>query len=967
VTLFEQGLADPRGCEYREVRLTVGKISLFNQTGETATMTTHAWVLPAESGERQRYAVCWSGLVCPVESVGDKADLAADVRTSIRHAKGDDRDEMFVGWPAGAVGRSIWYRNLTRFSACLLLRAGEGELASRLWEADSPGKREEEPADPYPDLAAIWMRNYLDVAFDAHRHGEDARALHAFRRLVGLAKKVEDAAKARGFEPGLEGGRLLESFNLLPALLADQERRAWEKRREQFVCLGPGRIADQKKRIAALVTRLDEVTGGPSSGTDLIVRALVREGEAAVAPLLDCLEKDDRLTRQISDPLNPYWVEPVHEAAFSALYEILRRQGVPVPETDRERPDWRKVLADATRTCLRQAPGVPPAGRWLRVLADGGAGEARWREAAEALFKADEPNGGVAITWDVRSDRAITRLALPPKRPAEQFRGRKNPSVTELLCKRIEQSRAQDTVLDLAGRLAAWDPAAARPVLAGLTGRVREKPDPRGYRQLISARLKIGDKRALDDYADWLRTTPLSVMELDGFGETFRPMWENPDHPGMAAAAEALFGEDGTWVPFWPLSGVGKPSLHVVLGALVRPPLLRIEPFRRAVQAGLREKSRAGFAKVGDRGDMLVDWGGRGYHVSVFPVRIDPGASREELKSDFRVCDFIAWLVADHIDAAPRCELYWPEARRQAAVEACARFLDLYAGRLADTEGGIAFPVRDRPAGQEEVRKGLAIFSLAGEGESRVVRLPSLPLEARWTTLKDFPFKSFDVPRSDFVFAPRTGFLQEGRVWQAEEVFKGGKWCRYYGFTGCHRIARVPAEEIEFPARGDGWIKLAGGLDGRLLVPPLPVDPDEDGDPRFASDSPLRFTLSLRNYTGLDRRVTGVPPGMRLRLWQSPETVSRKGALEPSARREAEWTEVPAKPGYRFGGGAGQTLGPAAELIAGTIDLRDCFDLGKPGFYRLRLTHDGADADKEREASAEIRFSLAPETGKETR
>src|SRR5262245_37547524 len=50
--LFEQGLADPRGCEYRAVELTSGK-------------RTHGWVLPAKDGDKQRFAVCWNGLVCP--------------------------------------------------------------------------------------------------------------------------------------------------------------------------------------------------------------------------------------------------------------------------------------------------------------------------------------------------------------------------------------------------------------------------------------------------------------------------------------------------------------------------------------------------------------------------------------------------------------------------------------------------------------------------------------------------------------------------------------------------------------------------------------------------------------------------------------------------------------------------------------------------------------------------------------
>ena len=40
---------------------------------------------------------------------------------------------------------------------------------------------------------------------------------------------------------------------------------------------------------------------------------------------------------------------------------------------------------------------------------------------------------------------------------------------------------------------------------------------------------------------------------------------------------------------------------------------------------------------------------------------------------------------------------------------------------------------------------------------------------------------------------------QDGLVWQAEEVWKDGKWVRYYGFVGRHVVAKVPAAEVELP------------------------------------------------------------------------------------------------------------------------------------------------------------------------
>src|SRR5207248_61281 len=75
VTLFEQGLADPRGCDYRKVRVTVGSV----WGGKGGEVATSGWVLPTAAGAKARHAVLWSGLDCPLAGDVGPADLAADV------------------------------------------------------------------------------------------------------------------------------------------------------------------------------------------------------------------------------------------------------------------------------------------------------------------------------------------------------------------------------------------------------------------------------------------------------------------------------------------------------------------------------------------------------------------------------------------------------------------------------------------------------------------------------------------------------------------------------------------------------------------------------------------------------------------------------------------------------------------------------------------------------------------------
>jgi len=80
--LFDAGLADPRGGDYREVEifdhswftgpLVAGSRHLDNGT---KTVRTHAWLFPGE------FAVCWDGLVYRVRRKGTVVDLEKDVQT----------------------------------------------------------------------------------------------------------------------------------------------------------------------------------------------------------------------------------------------------------------------------------------------------------------------------------------------------------------------------------------------------------------------------------------------------------------------------------------------------------------------------------------------------------------------------------------------------------------------------------------------------------------------------------------------------------------------------------------------------------------------------------------------------------------------------------------------------------------------------------------------------------------------
>jgi hypothetical protein len=53
--LFEQGLADPRGCPYREITVVVGS---FEPPWSGTVVKTHGWVIPDVGKQTLHFAVC---------------------------------------------------------------------------------------------------------------------------------------------------------------------------------------------------------------------------------------------------------------------------------------------------------------------------------------------------------------------------------------------------------------------------------------------------------------------------------------------------------------------------------------------------------------------------------------------------------------------------------------------------------------------------------------------------------------------------------------------------------------------------------------------------------------------------------------------------------------------------------------------------------------------------------------------
>jgi len=1043
--LFAQGVADPRGCEYREV-----------EVGDGGIVTTHGFVLPGPSGEARRFAVGWDGVVYPALTVGAAADIDADVRSLAAGLKTKREEAIAKGMPRGGYGvgftglsRGVFFavgqkivgpasvETASALKVCLLLRLGRADLAEALFAGGTIWT----PATPRRDLtdyhlselmlAQEWANRVYNRAADAHGRGDDAVALDAARRVAAFTKAAGVRLAELGF-PRLEwrrvGGEPVPYFSNLEQLgdlLADQERRAQEPPRGPV----PGPEAPAAARVAALIRDLDQVGGSgmmmngiASPDGSKVVPALVREGDAAVAPLLAVLESDNRLNRTVSYPGSRHGgddrsISYVYVIAHSALTGLMKTRVIPgatgyVQHND---PAARKREAAAIRAFWEKNRGVPELELHYRTLADDQATPAQWLDAAEALVQpADVRGRGGSYTVPFRAGGKV-----PPPR-GEPLRERKDPGVTALIARRVESldpgaSRAVPTqgsgdvfrVRDanrLAGFLAAWDPKGALPTLKARVDRCAaivkasegQTSRPEGLEadiaRLTLLRLKGDDPRALDDYAGWVRTvTPSGFSGFFPVG-MFEPMWKNPDHPAVAAAAGALFGDPKSpWVPLFRPQERGWGGSSYKAG-LVTSPLLGVAPFRALVLAGLADRRASGSVDTDAAGKIAVRLDD-GMTTFPEPSQTDPLRPAPSTSMPLRLADLYCWTLQD-LGGAPACELYWPEAMRDEAIAACAAFLRHYgalfrpnpaAGSLADSipsfnghpTAVLTFDRLDHPATPEDVRAGRSVFRLDGAG-ARVWSLPAYPLKARWTALEipddDPGLRGID--RSKGRPRGQIEMLQGGNVWQAEEAPEGGGWRRYYGFVGRHALARVPAEEVEFPAEWNtGWLPLSAGLDARIVPPGGRDDGTRIITRAVPPGAPLPFEVWVRNRRGVavtvpteragDDGGESLRDGVTVHLFRE-----REGPGAPQGQVHARVEDViPARPARRrHAGGPSRSLDPAEAFPAVRADLKVLFTVDRPGRYRLEVAFDEwkTDGDEPGRVSAGFTLSGSPEAGQPT-
>jgi hypothetical protein len=821
--IISYGFANPRGCEYREVEVPCGSIS-----GGSHVHNAHAWVIPSNNvGDMQRFAVSWSGLVYPALAIGEAADVKADVAALLNKPLPEYRQN------ATPESQFVSHESFNELKVCTLLLLGEGDAAEKLWQILQSSKYAQPEADPYLRFAHEFAWANYDRAVTAHMRGDDVTSLLSAQAALRIRDNIEKDAPARGLPRPTDDRRkplfFVGFLANIDVLLADEHRRVKTKRPERVLDVGIDKFSDPNQRITALIRDLEEVSAQQMSqpgtvwpGDDRIVQALIKEGEAAIDPLIECFENDNRLTRSVGFHrdffTNRYFIA-VQDAAFDAICGILKVRTFGPATEHRYLSDWdatkRDTVAKEIRAYWSKVKGVDERERWYQTLAEDKATAQQLLEIAKKIVAPVPRPPGAPIP-----PRMVSAFGPPRPMAGEVLRDKTNPSVTELLQKRADEVAAQNHdsshrvysqqyACEITLALAKWELQAAVPEVRKRIEQCKvlwaddfhaehAKLLVRWFNRLCAAGIDARDDFTVEQYAQWLAQLSPAKLEFRDTTEAFYALCRAADNSKLSKAASLLFLTDSPWRPLH--EKVRGPDFTEYVGW----PLIGVPEFRQMVIEELRNSGEsAATLKLGSEDDSYkIEFAGTSFGRALSDAQ-DPAAQRS-VEHRLRVCDLYAWSCAK-LEGAPVFEPFWPPERRDEAIAALIRVLEQFGDCYRLLPNVPADRIRhpfmepefhlsrlDHAATAEDVKRGLAIFSLQdGRSEVRQVELPMFPQMARWKTLDKFPVRSRGQKG-----AP-SEYDRSGYIWQAEEILVDGKWQRYYGFVGNHIIAKVPAEEIE--------------------------------------------------------------------------------------------------------------------------------------------------------------------------
>ena len=418
-SLFTLSFPDPRGCPYH--------IFSLHDSTSAGFPPLCGFVLPA-AADAPRFAICWNGLLYPIERIEGEADLLADVEVMLREfPSADSHDKSAAREERGALLKNV----LSPTVLVLLLRLGEGGLAQRAWSVLLGEERAFFKSYPLSALTTEWLWFHFGRVLRWRYQGECQNALAGAKLLASLQKDI-----IKTYE--LEVSSFEAFLHQLPQLIEDLERRALHPRGAGFEQRLLSSLPEEpSQRVALLIDALDQVFAvkrrqpGSIHLTDSpIVQALIKCDTDAVGPLLDCLERDERLTLAVDffrDFMYARTLVPVADVAYAALANILEHNFLKnIPIEERNTKEGKRLLLQQIRDVFEQQKRSKEE-HWLSILQDDTA-MASWLEAAASLVRPVDVElrrggGGLFSTTVITPHREPGEVLLMRGEPLRAKRG----------------------------------------------------------------------------------------------------------------------------------------------------------------------------------------------------------------------------------------------------------------------------------------------------------------------------------------------------------------------------------------------------------------------------------------------------------------------------------------------------------------------------------------------------------------
>ena len=598
--------------------------------------------------------------------------------------------------------------------------------------------------------------HWYSSAVHAYMVRADMEALFYLRRL---AEHFPDTLK--GQAEGRSDGA---------SLLADLERRhkqgAFGKAAEDLpVDLAKWPV---ERRVAYLIQQLQEVDArqwGQPGGVDLSgdkrVAALIEIGDAAVPALIECIEKDRRLTRSVHfwrDFSNDRTVLGVREAALTAVMSILRTSVFePVSTGDNftaRGAEGANAVTAKLRNYWKTYGHMPFDERMMAILTDEKIAPEAWRQAAHNLANLGERRTlGTTIALPLAAGR-------DPSMPNPVIGKFTNPTVAEAILAAMDRDLARhdagehDQIHDYRRRgieaeyLDALMQLKDRSIIPALVLRLEQPTTTRMRRILANVCLVLGETRPLTLFAMEIATGRLEIPDKREPNTNDEDQPANVEITGIVhTLSQVCVQLPAADAALHALADPRHPLHPLAAGNVRRARSSRDEqlwlghPFAlRILRLDLDDVSPTGATwSIEQQGgqESLRRYVDRGFSSNSVPEPLrDPSARRD--RAEARTCDEAAARISALILGAPYSHPLLKDSEQR--LNALKQFLDAHLSRLrpatyaeVNAIGASGWDVHyildvRRPihgATARDVAEGRALFHFDGNGTPLDLKLPA--------------------------------------------------------------------------------------------------------------------------------------------------------------------------------------------------------------------------------------------------